>query len=257
MQRDADAEFLHHVRFALEIIVSLHGTGPLHHVEAQSADLLHVSAHHHVAALRHELDIGARRCRVEPGPQHADAKLGIDLLDLRQMRMHLVTGLVQCLQRCTGQLELPARLQRDGTAALRQRDDILAFVNGLPAELVDQPVQDGANAVLTEIGQPLVIAEAEREFLVLRADAPVGARRAAGFQILDELRLAGDRLALGAWGTGHVSSGGIKRLCVPLGTSSGLEIKSVRTFHGPIPRHRLPTGERCKRRRVGTQQPRS
>ena len=67
--------------------------------------------------------------------QHPGADLVADLAHLCQMRVYLVAGLMDVFQLRAGQLELPARLQRDRAAVLMtQRDDVVAFVDRHPAE---------------------------------------------------------------------------------------------------------------------------
>jgi len=45
LQRQADAEFFHHVGFGFEIQIHLHGAGAEHHVQTIAADTRHVIAH--------------------------------------------------------------------------------------------------------------------------------------------------------------------------------------------------------------------
>ncbi len=65
LQRQADAELLHHVGFGLEVEVDLDGAGAQHHVEAEPADLRHVAAHDRVAALGHQRQLVARPLRLD------------------------------------------------------------------------------------------------------------------------------------------------------------------------------------------------
>jgi len=63
---------------------------------------------------------------------------------------------------------------------------------GFPAE-AGQALQQHADPVGPLIGNPVQIRAVEDEFLVLGADPPRFGRLAAGFVILDELPLVGDR----------------------------------------------------------------
>ena len=82
LQRERDAQLLHHVGFGGEVEIGLHGAGAVHHVEAERADLRHVGGHDAVAALRHHRHLGARpdrascrgrgsRCRAAARPRAA------------------------------------------------------------------------------------------------------------------------------------------------------------------------------------------
>ena len=44
LQRERDAQLLHHVGFGGEVEIGLHRAGAVHHVEAERADLRHVGA---------------------------------------------------------------------------------------------------------------------------------------------------------------------------------------------------------------------
>src|SRR5438477_8808706 len=112
--------------------------------------------------------------------------------------MHLATGLVQRLERCAAQLELPAGLKGDRTlAVVRQGDDVALLDDRLPAE-AGHAFEKRADAVGTVIGHPLEIAAAEDEFLVLGADPPRGWRLVAALVVFDDLPFVGDRRSLQA-----------------------------------------------------------
>ena len=98
------------------------------------------------------------------------------------------------LERRAGKFELPARLQ----ATARRRSGcrpmmLLAFRDRLPAEALHafQQLADAGRAV---IGERLVGLEVIDEFLVLGADAPVGA---SAWQPLERWRTRSSRLSIG------------------------------------------------------------
>ena len=121
-----------------------------------------------------------------------------DLLHLVEVGVRLAAGLVQGLERRAAQLELAARLQADVAALLGERDRVAVLKHRLPAEPCGQRLEQGADAARPLIGQRAQVVAGEAELLVLGADPPGRARLAALLQILDQLTLAGDRLALAA-----------------------------------------------------------
>ena len=112
--------------------------------------------------------------------------------------MHLAAGLVDRLERRAGQLELAAGLQRDVAALLGERDQPARSRAPAPSRSGRQPVEQRPDAVRAVIGQRAQVVAGEAELLVLGADPPRRARLAALLEILDQLALAGDRLALAA-----------------------------------------------------------
>src|SRR5689334_5921153 len=111
------------------------------------------------------------------------------------MLVHLVAGLVQRLERRARELELAARLERDGAAlAVGEADEIAGIAHRRPAEAL-QPLEQRADAGAAVIRCRLVVAQAKNEFFVLGADAPMRRRLAARLEMLDELALCGDRHA--------------------------------------------------------------
>src|SRR5579883_136582 len=203
LEREAGAKLAHHVRFGIEIEIDLHGAGPEHHVEPELASERHIAPHDGIAALRHPGDILATRRRIEAQSQEPDAERVAHGAHLAQMLMHFVAGLMQRLERRTGKLELAARLERDRAARPRECHEIAGIEHRLPAE-PHQALQESANAVGTVIGDAAMIAAAEDEFFVLRADAPLARWLAARGKIVDELPLVGDRRAAGERWSGHV-----------------------------------------------------
>ena len=152
LQRQRDAELLHHVGFGFEVEVGLHGTGAQHHVEAELALLGHVLAHDLVAALGHPVHVLALPFRREAEADEAGADLARDLLDLVEVLFVLLGRLVQGLERRTREFELAARLERDAGVVALQRDRVVAFGDRLPAE-ARHAFQHGADAVRPVIGQ--------------------------------------------------------------------------------------------------------
>ncbi len=99
LQRQRDAQLLHHVGFVGEVEVDLHGTGAGHHVDAERAHLRHVVAHDLIAGARHPLGLVARPFRLEAHAEEADAELGADRLHLGEMVADLGAGLVDRFHR--------------------------------------------------------------------------------------------------------------------------------------------------------------
>jgi hypothetical protein len=104
-------------------------------------------------------------------------------------------GVVHGLDRRARQLELAARLERDGAAAghVEQPDDGVALHDRLPAEQHPHAVEQRANAAPTLVGHGLMPADREREFLVLGADAELRLRPHPGCEPGDELVARLDR----------------------------------------------------------------
>ena len=197
LQRQRHTKLLHHVRLGGEIEVHLHRAGAPHHLGAQGPDGLHVGIHQLVAPLGHQrhLLVGPDRRRAQPDEARAD--LVGDLLDLAQVLVHLVAGLVDGLQRCAGQFQLPARLQAHIGTVLDQSDDVATLFHRRPSEAVAQPLQHGADRTRAVIGQRQHPGVAIAELLVLRADAPAVLGLAAGLQIAGQVCMGVDRTAAG------------------------------------------------------------
>ena len=135
LQREADAELLHHVGFDRIVEIYLDGAGAKHHVEAETADLRHVVEHDRVAALGHDRQLGARLVRPHAEPEEAESQPLADRLALVEMASRLGAGLVQVLQRRAAQLELARGLQADVPVRAAQRDDVAALDDRLPADI--------------------------------------------------------------------------------------------------------------------------
>src|SRR6185503_11601802 len=103
-----------HVGLIGKIEVGLDGAGAKHHVEAVTTDLGHVSRHDGVARLRHAWSLGLRPFGREAGAEETDPEWRCAFANLREVRVHLAAGLMDRLQWSAAELELPARLQRNG-----------------------------------------------------------------------------------------------------------------------------------------------
>ncbi len=103
----------------------------------------------------------------------------------------LLVDVVDRLQRRAGELELPARLQRDVGRAALQADQGLALEHVLPA-IALEALHQGVDARLAVVGDRVERAGAEHELLVLGADAEprrgLAALRQIGRQGLDSQR---------------------------------------------------------------------
>src|SRR5690606_19487245 len=126
------------------------------------------------------------------------------LADLVEVVVHLGAGVVDRFQRRAGELELAAGLQRHAGAVLGEGDDVVALLDGRPAEAL-QPLEQRAYAARALVGQRPEVVERIAELLVLGADAPSLRWLAAGLEIFDELSLAGDDFALALRWSGHAS----------------------------------------------------
>ncbi len=107
--------------------------------------------------------------------QEADAERPGDLLDLRQMRTGLARRVVHRLDRGAGELELAARLERDGAAAghVIKTDRMVALEDRLPAEQVLHALEKRPDAAPALVGHRRQVLDVERDLLVLGADAPL------------------------------------------------------------------------------------
>ncbi len=131
----------------------------------------------------------------------AEAERARDLVHVAQVGGDLQPGCVQVLDRAAGELELPARLQADGTAVAHQADDVVAVVDGLPA-LGHDPFEQRADALVLVIRRGEIRA-AEADLLVLGADAPFGFRLGARGEPVGKLTRGGDRRGISLAGIGH------------------------------------------------------
>lgn len=189
LQCQRDAQFLHHVSLGREIEVDLHGAGAAHHGLAHSADLLHVGVHELVAALGHHRHVFVPPDRCRSKADEADTDLVGDVLDLGQVDVHLIAGVVDGLDRGTGEFKLAAGFKRHVGAVLFEANEFVPFHDRGPAVLVTQAFQNGAHAAVAVIGDGLERVLAVAELLVLGADAPVVAWFAAAFEIACQLGL--------------------------------------------------------------------
>src|SRR5690606_19504108 len=133
-----------------------------------------------------------------------------DRLHLAEMLVHLVTGLVDRLQRRAGKLQLPTRFQAHVGAVLREPDDVALLQHRLPAVALRQPVKHGLDRPRAVVGQGFQAVLAVAEFLVLGPDAPVRLRLAARREIGREVLEPFDRAAALLW-NGHGSPRSVYR----------------------------------------------
>ena len=205
LQRQRDAELLHHVRFAGEVQVHLHGAGAGHHVQAQVAALGHVLAHDLVAALGHPRHFIAAPLGLETHAQETQAQLVADGLDLAQVGHGFAAGVVDVLEHGAGKFQLAGRFQRHRCPVLGQGDELAVFFVGLPAE-AGEPAQQRLDATFAVPGGRAQVVEPEAELLVLGADAPVLRRPAACRQVVDQHAVVGQWFVLGVAGSGQRGS---------------------------------------------------
>src|SRR5262249_44683424 len=99
--------------------------------------------------------------------------------------------LVNGPQRCAGELELPAGLERYGAARLAVRplesNDVASLRDRLPAEAGNEPLHQGPHTALALIGHGSQRFAVEEELFVLGADAPCACGLRAGSNPGDEL----------------------------------------------------------------------
>ena len=132
-----------------------------------------------------------------PQPDETDTDLVGDILDVAQVGVHLVAGLVDRLQWRAAQFQLSARFQADIRAVLFQPDQVAFFQHRRPAVLIAQPFQHRQHTAFARIGNGAVRVLAIAEFLVLGPDAPIGFRLAAIGKVFSQLRVIFDRPAAG------------------------------------------------------------
>src|SRR5262249_52979011 len=102
-------------------------------------------------------------------------------LDLAQWGRQLRGGLGPGFDRRAGELELPARLERDRTAAghVEHADDVTVLEDRLPAKQMLHAIEQRADAAPALVGNRPVAFDREGELLVLGADAVLRLRLAA------------------------------------------------------------------------------
>ena len=89
------------------------------------------------------------------------------------MAIELRGGLVRRVERGAREFELPARLERNGGAALPvvKADQVAGIVDPLPAEPGVHPLEQRANARFAPISDGRQIGPAKQDLLMLGADA--------------------------------------------------------------------------------------
>ncbi len=208
LKGDGHPHFLHHVRFGPEVEVHLNRAGAPHHHPAHRADLLHIGVHQLVPPLGHQRHFVMRPDGRGPKADEPDANLVRDILDLAQVVVHLVTGLVNGFQRRARQFQRPARFKADVCAILCQADQMPAFLDRGPAVAVAQPFQNGADGPRAVIGNGFQRVFAIAELFVFGTDAPIFFRLAPLGQEFCQLINVFNGASAGLWdGHGATASG--------------------------------------------------
>ncbi len=88
------------------------------------------------------------------------------------MRVHFGTGLMQILQRCARELELPAWFKADGLTFHVHGNDVTVLNDWIPAKS-GQPVEHRFHACRARVRDRHERIQVETELLVLGADQPV------------------------------------------------------------------------------------
>ncbi len=147
------------------------GAGAQHHVEPETALFGHVIEHDLVAAFRHDRQLIAALVRPHAETQKALAGLFADRLDLLQVTAGFGAGLMQIIERRSGQFELTCRFQAHRAVSPLHRDNLAILLDRLPAEF-GQRIEEIADAAGFVIGGRMQIGAAIDEFFVLGADQP-------------------------------------------------------------------------------------
>ena len=105
------------------------------------------------------------------------------------MAANFIAGLMNMLQRRAGKLELTARLKRHARTIALQPDNMLAFINRLPAILVTQTFKQTAHRGRPFIRHGPQAIFQKSEFFVLGPNPPVTFWLIARFDPLDEFCL--------------------------------------------------------------------
>src|SRR5690606_13900355 len=111
----------------------------------------HVGRHYVVTGLGHTRRFGERPLGACSETEKTNAKRIGDLAQLREVRVALSACLVKAFERRARELELPARLKRDGalTRWLREADDVARIHDRLPAEQIPHALKQRADATVT------------------------------------------------------------------------------------------------------------
>jgi hypothetical protein len=154
-QRHGDAQLLHGVFLGGVVEVRLHGAGAAHHVEPHRALLRQVLAHHAVAKLRHPGQLRLRGERLKAEPEPGDPEIAADRAQLVDVVHPLVVRVVDAAKGRTGELDLPAGLERDRRLSAGECDHVAALVLALgrPAVARDELLEHRAHAARPRVGQ--------------------------------------------------------------------------------------------------------
>ncbi len=110
LQRKRGAELLHHIGLGPEIEVHLNCTGASHHLCARGADAIHISVHQFVTPLGHQRHLVMGPMRRHAQTDKARANLVGHALHVPQVLVHLITGLVDGIERSPRQFQLTTGL---------------------------------------------------------------------------------------------------------------------------------------------------
>ncbi len=133
LQRQRDPQLAQHIGLGGEVEIDLDGAGPRHHVEAQAADLRHVTAHDRVTTLRHPWHRLARHGRVKAERGEAERKRLGGGANGGEVGVELGACFVQRVHRRARQLQLAGRFERNrGALAQTQPDRVATIENRLP-----------------------------------------------------------------------------------------------------------------------------
>ncbi len=134
----------------------------------------HVLTHDAVTALGHPLGILALPLGLETHAQECDPERFGDGLDLLQMGINLIAGLVHVVQQCAGKFKLAAGFQCDGCAfVVQQGNRVALFIHRLPAELVGEALQHGAYASRALVGQGSQVIGGKAELFMFGTQFPL------------------------------------------------------------------------------------
>ena len=195
LNRQRHPQLLGHVPLAAEVEGGLDRAGHRHHVGSQPSARLEEGAHHRVAALGHPGHAGRAPPWPVAGGEQLDAQPGADRPALVMVPVQLAGHAVDVREGAAGELELPARLDRDGQPGPLGGDDAPVLEEGLVAVLGEAPQHLG-DAPRAVVWDGLQGAGAQADLLVLQSDLPAGSRALPLAKVAGQVVEAGDQRAL-------------------------------------------------------------
>ncbi len=192
--------------FRGEVEIDLDRAGAGHHVETHATDQRHVALHDGIPTFGHPRHRRPSRRGVKPQRGKAHVENLTRGANLGEMAVQFLPGFVQGFQRAAGQLQLARRFKRHRGRALLQPDRVLAVQDrgGAKSGQTGQHIADAARLTIRrEIRRWRQIRAAEAELLMLRADAKLLARLAAGREIFCHLSNRRERRVVDVSGIGH------------------------------------------------------